>query len=200
MRLNYNEMTRSDAWREASGGAYSEAQNGARRERRQRGETSVSVFRTVSLFAVLGAVWLLWSGHYTGLMLTLGALSCALVVYIAHRMDVIDHEGHPIHLTWRFPAFWAWLMVEIVKSNIDVTRRVLHPKLPIDPRLFVVKTSQHTDLGRVIYANAITLTPGTVSTDVRADSIQVHALSAEGEAGLMDGAMDAKVTTLEGEA
>ncbi len=152
----------------------------------------------VSLFFVLAIVWLLLSGHYDGLLLSLGAASCALVIYIAHRMEVIDHESHPLHLSWRLPLYWLWLLVEIVKANIDVTRRILSREMPIDPRLFDLKSSQRTDLGRVIYANSITLTPGTISTDLEGGRIQVHALTAEGAAALQDGDMDRRVARLEG--
>jgi len=163
-----------------------------------RGNWGLRVLHVVSLFVGLAVVWLLLSGHNTTFMWTLGALSCAFVTYVAHRMDVIDHESHPLHLTWRLPGYWFWLAVEIIKANIDVTKRVLHPGLPIDPRLFTVPTSQATDLGRVIYANSITLTPGTISTDVGGDYIQVHALSAGGEEDLREGTMDRKVSALEG--
>ncbi|MDP6515809.1 MAG: Na+/H+ antiporter subunit E [Alphaproteobacteria bacterium] len=152
----------------------------------------------ISLFVSLATVWLLLSGHYTGLLLTLGAASCVVVIAISHRMDVIDHESHPIHLGWRLPGYWLWLLAEIVKANIDVARRVVDPSLPIDPRLFEVPAHQKTDLGRVIYANSITLTPGTLSTDVSRDKIQVHALSGAGEDDLRTGTMDAKVCALEG--
>jgi len=96
------------------------------------------------------------------------------------------------------PGYWLWLLAEIVKANIDVARRVVDPSLPIDPRLFEVPAHQKTDLGRVIYANSITLTPGTLSTDVSRDKIQVHALSGAGEDDLRTGTMDAKVCALEG--
>lgn len=151
----------------------------------------------LSLFAVLAVLWLLWSGHYTALLLVAGAVSCLLVVYIAQRMRVIDHESHPLHIWWRLPVYWVWLGIEIVKSNIDVAKRVLHPSLPIDPQLFEVEASQKSDLGLVIYANSITLTPGTVSTDVNSGRIQVHALSRDGMEAVKAGDMDRKVTALE---
>lgn len=152
----------------------------------------------LSLFLVLYAVWLGLSGHFTPFLLIAGAVCCAIAVLIAHRMDVIDHEGHPIHLTWRAPLYYAWLAWQIAKANVDVAWRVLHPKLPIDPVLERVPTSQHTDLGRVIYANSITLTPGTVATDVTEKTIEVHALTRKGLESLRKGQMDAKVTALEG--
>jgi multicomponent Na+:H+ antiporter subunit E len=152
------------------------------------------------LFAALAAVWLLLSGHYEPLLLTFGAASCAFVCVIAHRFDVVDHESNPVHMSWRLPGYWLWLLIEIVKANFDVARRVVDPRLPIDPRLFEVAPTQRTDLGRVIFANSITLTPGTISVEVEPDRILVHALTAEGEAALREGIMDAKVTALEREA
>ena len=65
--------------------------------------------RSVSLFAVLYGVWLLLSGHWEPFLLIAGAVSCVIVVIIAHRMDVIDGEGHPIHLTWRAMIYFPWL-------------------------------------------------------------------------------------------
>lgn len=147
---------------------------------------------------MLAVVWLLLSGHYTTLILIFGAISCAFVTYLARRFDVVDHESHPLHMSWRLPGYWLWLLVEIVKANIDVGRRIIAPSLPIDPMLFEVDASQKTDLGRVIFANSITLTPGTVSVDMREGKILVHALTAEGAADLRQGTMNAKATALEG--
>ncbi len=147
---------------------------------------------------MLAVVWLLLSGHYTTLILIFGALSCALVTYLARRFDVVDHESHPWHMWWRLPGYWLWLLVEIVEANIDVGRRIIDPSLPIDPMLFEVDATQKSDLGRVIFANSITLTPGTVSVDMREGKILVHALTAEGAADLRQGTMNAKATALEG--
>jgi len=152
---------------------------------------------TVSIFAALAGVWLLLSGHYDPLILGFGALSCALVTYLARRFRLVDPESYPLHMGWRLPVYWCWLLVEIVKANFDVARRVLDPHLPIDPRLFETKMSQTSDLGRVIYANSITLTPGTISLDIGNDTILVHALTRQGQDGVETGEMDAKVAALE---
>jgi multicomponent Na+:H+ antiporter subunit E len=95
------------------------------------------------------------------------------------------------------PHYWVWLLIEIIKANIDVARRIIDPKMPIEPHLFEIPMTQKTDLGRVIFANSITLTPGTVSLDIGNDTILVHALTQAGEDGLATGEMDAKVTELE---
>ena len=121
------------------------------------------MLHVISLGLVLFGVWLLLSGFFEMLLIAFGVGSCLLVLFIARRMDVIDREGHPIHLGWRAVLYWVWLGWEIVKANIDVARRVIDPKLPIHPVLIRLKTSQKSELGQVIYANSITLTPGTVT-------------------------------------
>ena len=153
----------------------------------------------VSLAVALGAVWLLLSGHYDPLILGLGGASCLFVTWIALRMDVVDHEGHPVHLTWRALIYWSWLLWQIIKSNIDVARVILSPSLPISPQLIKVKASQSDDLGRVVFANSITLTPGTVSIFVWRDSIEVHALTQPAAADLQSGEMDRRVLNMMGE-
>ncbi|MEE8275393.1 MAG: Na+/H+ antiporter subunit E, partial [Alphaproteobacteria bacterium] len=91
------------------------------------------MLHAVSLYAALFGVWLLLSGFFDPFFLSLAAVCCALVVYIARRMDVIDHEGLPIHVTWRFLTYLPWLAWRIIVANLDVARRVLDPALPIDP-------------------------------------------------------------------
>ncbi|MDP1718034.1 MAG: Na+/H+ antiporter subunit E, partial [Burkholderiales bacterium] len=86
----------------------------------------------------------------------------------------------------------------IVKSAWDVSKIILNPRLPISPTLIRVKTTQKTAVGVVTYANSITLTPGTISVDVKQGEILVHALTCEGAAGLQSGEMDRRVTRFEG--
>ena len=154
---------------------------------------------TLSLFLLLAAIWLLLSGYYTALLLGLGALSCALVVALCRHMGIVDPEGHPNHLFLGLLLYIPWLLWEICKSNIDIARRILDPKLPIAPRIFKIKTSQKSHLGQVIYANSITLTPGTVSVEVEEGEITVHALTGETADALLEGSMDRLVTRLERE-
>jgi multicomponent Na+:H+ antiporter subunit E len=155
----------------------------------------------ISMGFSLFVVWLLWSGHYTfdsTLLLILGIVSCAATSVIAVRMGIADPEGHPIHLLGRALLYSPWLLWAIVKANIDVTRRILHPELPISPTLIRINATQKSALGQVVYANSITLTPGTVSVDIEEDVITVHALSREGAEELMAGEMDRRVAAMEG--
>lgn len=151
----------------------------------------------ISLGFVLFGLWLLLSGFFQALLLSLGLASVAVVVWIAHRMDVIDHEGHPIHLTFRALWYWPWLALEILKSNFHIAGVILRRKIPVNPSVIEVKATQETELGQVIYANSITLTPGTVTIDIDKDIMVIHALTGASAAGLQSGEMDRRVTAME---
>ena len=153
---------------------------------------------TIALAVALLAAWLLWSNYFVPLLISLGVVSVFIVVVLSRRMKLVDEEGAPVHLRPRLFLYAPWLVWEVVKANLDVAKRVLHPGLPIHPMLIKVKAGQRSDLGRVIYANSITLTPGTVSVDIEGETITVHALSKEAADGVLTGAMDARVTKLEG--
>ena len=155
--------------------------------------------RTLSLFILLFLSWLLLSGIYTALLLGFGVLSCLLVVAVCRRMKIVDPEGHPIHLIPGLLRYMPWFLWAIVKSNLDVVRRIVHPRMPLSPRLIRVEASQKTHLGQVIYANSITLTPGTVSVETDEGTIDVHALTREAAEDVRSGVMDGRVTDMEGE-
>lgn len=154
----------------------------------------------LSTIVVLFVFWLLLSGYFEPFLMAAGAASAIAVVWLAHRMNVIDREGHPIHLGWRALLYWPWLVKEMVKSAWDVSRIILHPRLPISPEIVRVKPTQKTAVGVVIYANSITLTPGTISVEVGMDEIVVHALTHAGAQGLAEGDMDRRVSRFEGPA
>lgn len=156
------------------------------------------VHHHIVLTASLAALWLVLSGHFTGLLLSLGVLCVAFCVLIAARMEVFDSEVHPaqFHL---LPClmYLAWLAREVVLSAVDVSKRVLDPQLPISPGAITLPVSQRTVLGRVVYANSITLTPGTVSIDLGEDFVRVHALTQAGAQALIEGEMNRRVAALE---
>ncbi len=152
---------------------------------------------TIYLSLFLAAFWLLNSGHNTSLMLSLGALSIAFVLYIAHRMDVVDHESEPLRLTLNLPGYFVWLIKEIVLANILVVKHIWLGNRTISPALATIKVNQKTEIGKVIYANSITLTPGTVTVALEGDQFMVHALLDESIKDLEAGEMDRRVTELE---
>jgi len=154
--------------------------------------------RTISLGCVLYVFWLLLSGHYKPLLIVLGIMSCIGIVVLAHRMAVVDEEGHPIQFVLPALTYWPWLIGEIVKSSWDVARLIVDPALPISPTLVKVRASQQSRVAVATYANSITLTPGTIAVDVQGNDILVHALTKEGAEELAEGRMDESVRRFEG--
>ena len=131
-------------------------------------------------------------------MLMFGLASCILTAVITSKLQIVDSSERPLLIFARMIGYVPWISWEIVKSNIDVAKRIWQPNMPISPTIVTVKATQETALGLVIHANSITLTPGTLSIDVEPGEIEVHALSSESLADLHNGEMDRRVTRLEG--
>ncbi len=143
----------------------------------------------ISLGVLLFALWLGLSGQLNALMVSLGLASTIVIVAITHRMDTIDNETYPAHMNLLLLRFWLFLAREVIVANIDVIKRIFRPGKNISPQLFELPLTLKTDLSRVIYANAITMTPGTVSTNLDKKTVTVHALSIEAAQDLYSGRM-----------
>lgn len=150
------------------------------------------------LFAVLCGLWLLWSGHFTGLLLSLGLGSCLGVLWLCRGMGIVDNETIPVYLAPRLVRYVPWLAWQVVLANAEVIRRILRPRPDDRPETVVARGGQRTDVGRTTYANSITLTPGTITVDVTGDVFTVHALTRKSADGIYDGEMDREVSRLEG--
>ncbi len=147
------------------------------------------------------ALFLLWvalSGHFSGFFLFLGLASCGLVMWLSFRMRLgaTEHAQFPDILG--LLRYAGWLAREIFISNLKVARIILDPKLPIQPVLFLAPAGQSTDLGRFMFANSITLTPGTISIEIEGtgNQILVHSLHEDMSWGIEGCEMDARVCAL----
>ena len=163
----------------------------------KKGYYNTNMRHSISLAILLAALWLLNSGHYTNLLLGLGAASILFVIYIARLMDIIDDESQPLKISHRLPTYWLWLLKELIASNIDVVKHIWTPQLTISPVVTTVEISQTSDIAKVIYANSLTLTPGTACIDLQDNTMTVHALSEKSLIGLQEGDMDKRVSRLE---
>ena len=152
-------------------------------------------FKSITLFIFLFCFWLLMSGHYTVLIISLGLLSCLLCVYLTIKGNFLDNETLPIYFFPRLIQYTIWLIKEIFISNIQ-TAKVIISKSE-DPELFIVKSSQKTNEGKVTYANSITLTPGTVTTQIKDNIFEVHALTQDFGDDVRSAEMDKMVSWLE---
>ncbi|OOZ36009.1 Na+/H+ antiporter subunit E [Solemya velesiana gill symbiont] len=141
----------------------------------------------------LYAFWLLLSGHYVALLLALGGLSVLIVVFFLLRMDRVDGEPSTLRPSLKFFRYIGWLLWQVVLSNIALARRVWDPALPIRPTWGKLDTKLPLPLEKALYANSITLTPGTLTTDVRDDHLMIHCLSPEELEELRKGEMERRI-------
>jgi multicomponent Na+:H+ antiporter subunit E len=152
----------------------------------------------VSSFCVLTLLWLGNSGHYSIMLLTLGFFSVVMVVWISHHMRLIDNESQPLQLMGkRLPGYYAWLARKIVSGNLDVVYRIWRGNQSLSPVIGKLRMSQESDMGRVVFANSITLTPGTVAMDMDSQEVFVHSITRQGLEELRQGEMDRRVCELE---
>ena len=155
--------------------------------------------RFVLTALIMFAFWIFLSGKFSFILLLSGVISSLLVSYMSN--DLLIGNGD-IKLGFiriiRFIRFLPWLLWKIVLANIDLALRTLHPKMPINPILINIKNNLKTDLGMVILANSITLTPGTVTIDVNENEFLVHVISEKAAQSLISGEMQARVKKIEG--
>lgn len=123
--------------------------------------------------------WLMLSWEFDDQHLWLGAVIVFLVTSFSGNF-LLNPKERP-HINWidlyYIILFIVTLFWEMVKANIKVAYIVLHPNMPISPGMIRIKTHLQTDLGKVILANAITLTPGTLSVELAGDSLLIHGLT-----------------------
>ena len=150
-------------------------------------------------FIILYSFWILLSGHFDFLHLFLGIL-CSLAVAFFSLDFLIGESDIKAVFTkaGRFLRYLPWLFYEIAIANLDLAYRTLHPKMPIDPQIIKFRTDLETDIGMVILANSITLTPGTVTVDIVEGEYIVHAISSKSAERLLQGKFQARVKQIEG--
>jgi multicomponent Na+:H+ antiporter subunit E len=151
--------------------------------------------RYIITFLILFLHWVLWSGKFDAFHLSLGAVSCALVTFMSHDLLFKREKFSPRHAVEviRFIKYIPWLIYQILLANIHVAYLALSPRMPIDPEIVKLKTRLKTDISMAVFANSITLTPGTITADIRDGEYYVHALSKKVSEDLLTGKMENKV-------
>lgn len=154
------------------------------------------LFKLAVFVLVVFAAWWLLSGVFSPLFLAFGILASVLGVVIGYRMKTEEDDDFPGAYVYRAPLYALWLLKEIAKASIAVTRIIWRPKLNLEPAFAWIPSGQRNSTGLVTFANSITLTPGTVSVLVRGNQIGVHALEQSGLDDLREGEMDRRVQRL----
>ncbi len=136
----------------------------------------MKVSRLIFTVLFLFALWVFFTNGFTDFQeLTTGLFVAIIVSYFTGPLFTRRgiYHIHPKRL-WSKVAFLFVFFVELVKANIDVAKRVLSPSLPINPGIIRVKTKLTEDMDKLWLANAITLTPGTMTLDIKDDNLFIH--------------------------
>jgi len=149
----------------------------------------ISARHAAGLFGLCALLWWLLSGLTAPVLLGLGLLSCVVVVSVAMRMEIIDHESHPLALSGKLLTYWLWLLGQIFTSSANVILAIFAPKHRVAVTSARIPLDKRSDIGRVIYANSITLTPGTVAMRVEDDFIEVCSINQANIDSLLQGEM-----------
>ncbi len=165
---------------------------------------------TVIQFVLLLGLWLLLSGHYDLFHISMGVLSAAAIVLLNLRLrkyyffkeEISDTTARlkdifPARLRFlRLLFYIPWLILQIIVASLQVAAVVLSPKMPLDPSLLRFKTKLPNTSAKVILGNSITLTPGTITINIKGDEFLVHALMDAASTGIIDGSLPGEVAKL----
>lgn len=149
--------------------------------------------RLVITALLLSVSWLLWSGMYKPLLLSLGLVSVAVTMLLAYRMHFFKVRVYALRFSVGIVRYWVWLFFEVIKSSLQVTREILRPTINLKPQVIQIPRAARSDFQTMMLGNSITLTPGTITLDVDEDTILVHALTKAGADDLLAGSMAKRV-------
>ncbi|HUV51276.1 MAG TPA: Na+/H+ antiporter subunit E [Anaerolineae bacterium] len=150
--------------------------------------------RFIATFIIMFGFWLLLSGKYDLFHISIGVLCCGLVSHVSHGLLFANPRAGDMRvIVKRFIVYIPWLMYQIVLSNLHVARLALWPKRLIDPKIIEFKSKLESDISMVTLANSITLTPGTITVDVKDGVFYVHAVSKKVAEDLMTGEMEDRI-------
>jgi multicomponent Na+:H+ antiporter subunit E len=131
--------------------------------------------RYLTLFILSFIFWMLLTFEFTVPNIIVGAVSsiiCALFfgrIFVTNVYKLLQPRRYFWFIIYLFIFIW-----ECLKANIDVAYRVLHPAMPIRPGIVKVKTTLKSDMAKMLLANSITMTPGTISVDIIDDNLYIH--------------------------
>ena len=134
----------------------------------------------LSTFVVLYILWIAMAGVSIEELIA-GALVALVVSYVIRNMSVYDYSANIIMATVKFIFMYLPLFIwKLILANVALAKIVLDPKLPINPGFVRIKTGLSGDVSKLILANSITLTPGTLSVDVEEDEVLIHWVDVKG--------------------
>lgn len=141
------------------------------------------------MYFVFLALWIIFNGSLT-LEIFLFGVVIAAVIY-AFVCKFMEFSIHKDILLWKrlflMLRYLVILIVEIVKANVSAMKLLFSEQNEIEPVLIRFRTPLKTKAAKVVLANSITLTPGTITVSLEGDEFQVHCLDKTLTQGLSDG-------------
>jgi multicomponent Na+:H+ antiporter subunit E len=131
--------------------------------------------RYITLFILSFIFWLLLTFKLTVPNIIVGSVAsivCSLFFgrfFVTNVYKLLQPQRYFWFVIYLFIFVW-----ECIKANIDVAYRVLHPAMPIRPGIVKVRTTLKSDMAKMLLANSITMTPGTISVDIIDDFLYIH--------------------------
>ncbi len=157
-------------------------------------ETKSGFQNFIATFFILIVFWAMLSGKFDVFHLSLGVICSVLIAYLTHDLLFANARvGDMRVIVQRFIVYIPWLLYQIILSNFHVAYLALSPKMPIDPKIMRFDTKLESDISWVTLANSITLTPGTITMDIREGEFFIHALSKKVADDLDTGEMEDRV-------
>lgn len=135
----------------------------------------------IVLFILLAAAWLLLTFSFQAGELIAGAITVIVVVFAVGRYRRVFGGVKFLRSLLFGPVYLLKFLVQLIRANLDVARRVLSPSLPINPGIVCVNTDLESPIGKLILANSITLTPGTLTLDSEKNRLFIHWIDVYGE-------------------
>lgn len=117
-------------------------------------------------------IWLLLSERFDGLHMSMGVVAAFAVAWLNTEREARGSAIRPLRMAWYFP----WLVGRVLQSGFHLSVLILHPSLPIDPKMVRHQTNLQDDSSIVLLSNSITLTPGTITVEAEAQDLVVHAM------------------------
>jgi multicomponent Na+:H+ antiporter subunit E len=131
--------------------------------------------RYITLFILSLIFWILLTFKLSIPNIIVGSVAsliCSLIFgrfFITNCYKLLQPKRYFWFIVYLFIFIW-----ECIKANFDVAYRVLHPAMPIKPGIVKVKTTLKSELAKMLLANSITMTPGTISVDIIDDYLYIH--------------------------
>lgn len=153
------------------------------------------------MFLLFFLVWIIFNGKITAEITWIGLVVSVFVYWFMCKYMgySLQKEKNFYKKSVSFGAYVYLLIKEIISANVTLVHMILTEKEKMEPVLVTFHTALKTDTARVILANSITLTPGTITVSIEGDELVVHCLDKSLAEGLKDSVFEQKLKGMEGE-